>query len=52
MGDKSIAVHESISPGFKCLGHTHNPDERALSPRRVSRASPLSDLLAKAKPLI
>ncbi|MDE0920428.1 MAG: hypothetical protein OSA08_10060 [Arenicellales bacterium] len=52
MGDKPIVVHETISPGFECPGHTHSPDERAWSPRRVSRASPLSDWLAKAKPLI
>ena len=34
MGDKPIAVHESISPGFECPGHTHSPGERAWSPRR------------------
>ena len=26
MGDKPIVVHETMLPGFECLGHTHSPD--------------------------
>jgi len=26
MGDKPIVIHETMLPGFECLGHTHSPD--------------------------